>query len=216
MSLKLSVCVAADTCGHTSVSSLVFTHDYLDAERFPRGPDGKEPACQSWRPGFDPLVGKIPWRRVWKPTPVFLPGESHGQRILEGHSPQDPKESDTTDQLTDILMLRDKPFISPGYPGNTDRRTHSLSTVVSLSQDRSGFAAVTATSRCISGLGTKGLLLDIVRTGQVFSWVVVVQEITAAPILLSVSSQHTAPRVPVEGKREWTVPQGALARPGSG
>ena len=36
------------------------------------------------RPGFDPWVGKIPWRRKWKPTPVFLPGESLGQRSLEG------------------------------------------------------------------------------------------------------------------------------------
>ena len=31
---------------------------------------------QCWRPGFDPWVGKIPWRRAWQPTPVFLPGES--------------------------------------------------------------------------------------------------------------------------------------------
>ena len=36
---------------------------------------------QYGRPGFDPWVGKIPWRRAWQPTPVFLPGESHGQRI---------------------------------------------------------------------------------------------------------------------------------------
>ena len=37
--------------------------------------------------GFDPWVGKIPWRRKWQPTPVFLPGESHGQRSLAGCSP---------------------------------------------------------------------------------------------------------------------------------
>ena len=42
---------------------------------FPGGSDSKESAhCK--RPGFDPWVGKIPWRRVWQPTPVFLPGES--------------------------------------------------------------------------------------------------------------------------------------------
>ena len=34
------------------------------------------------RRGFRPWVGKIPWRRAWQPTPVFLPGESHGQRSL--------------------------------------------------------------------------------------------------------------------------------------
>ena len=42
---------------------------------------------QCRRPGFDPWVGKTPWRRKWQPTPGFLPGESHGQRSLEGYSP---------------------------------------------------------------------------------------------------------------------------------
>ena len=47
---------------------------------FPGGANGKEPACQCKRPkrcGFDPWVGKIPWRKAWQPTPVFLPGEFH-------------------------------------------------------------------------------------------------------------------------------------------
>ena len=39
----------------------------------------------SLRPGFDPWVGKILWRRDWLPTPVFLPGEFHGQRSLVGY-----------------------------------------------------------------------------------------------------------------------------------
>ena len=46
---------------------------------------------------FDPWVGKIPWRRAWLPTPVFLPGESHRQRGLADYSPQDHKESDMTE-----------------------------------------------------------------------------------------------------------------------
>ena len=37
--------------------------------------------------GFDPWIGKVPWRRKWQPTPVFLPGKSHGQRSLAGYSP---------------------------------------------------------------------------------------------------------------------------------
>ena len=41
-----------------------------------------------WAPGFDPQVGKIPWRRARQAAPVFLPGESHGQRSLEGCSPR--------------------------------------------------------------------------------------------------------------------------------
>ena len=49
---------------------------------------GKEPACQCRKFGFDPWVRKIPWRRKWQPTPVFLLGEFHGQRNLVGYSPQ--------------------------------------------------------------------------------------------------------------------------------
>ena len=45
-------------------------------------------------------VGKIPWRRAWQATPIFLPGESHGQRSLVGYSPWGLKESDTTEQLS--------------------------------------------------------------------------------------------------------------------
>ena len=54
---------------------------------FPGGASGKEPICQCRRCGFDPCIGKIPWRRAWQATPVFLPGESHGQRSLAGYSP---------------------------------------------------------------------------------------------------------------------------------
>ena len=46
---------------------------------------------------FDPWVGKIPWKRTWQPTPVFLPGLSLGQRSLAGYSPWGCKELDMTD-----------------------------------------------------------------------------------------------------------------------
>ena len=53
---------------------------------------GKESACNAGdhsRRGLEPWVGKIPSRRrAWQPTPGFLPGESHGQRSLVGHSPK--------------------------------------------------------------------------------------------------------------------------------
>ena len=55
---------------------------------------------QCRRPRFGPWVGKIPCRREWQPTPVFLPGESHGQRSLVGYSPLGCKESDTTEPLS--------------------------------------------------------------------------------------------------------------------
>ena len=54
---------------------------------------------QCGRPGFDPWVGKIPWRRQWLPTPVFLPGEFQGLRSLVGYSPWGHKELDMTEQL---------------------------------------------------------------------------------------------------------------------
>ena len=46
--------------------------------------------------GFDPWVRKIPWRRKWQSTLVFLPEKSHAQRGLAGYSPWDLKESDMT------------------------------------------------------------------------------------------------------------------------
>ena len=49
------------------------------------GSDGRV-CLQCRRPGCDPWVGKIPWRRTWQPTPVFLPGESHPQRSLAAYS----------------------------------------------------------------------------------------------------------------------------------
>ena len=61
--------------------------DWLIPPGFPGGASGKEPTCQGRRSGFDPWVKKITCRKVWQPTPVFLPGESHGQRSLAGYSP---------------------------------------------------------------------------------------------------------------------------------
>ena len=68
----------------------------------------KEPACQcrkQKRQGFNPWVRKIPWRRKWQPSPVFLPGESHGPRSLAcrwGH-----KESDTIEWLNSNTTFLD-------------------------------------------------------------------------------------------------------------
>ena len=67
---------------------------------FPGGSDSKESACQGRKPAFDPWIRKIPWRREWLPTPVFLPGECYGQRSLVGYIPRGCKESDTTEWIT--------------------------------------------------------------------------------------------------------------------
>ena len=72
------------------------THTHHSKWDFPAGTSGKEPACQGRRckrPGFDPWVRKIPWKRAWQLTPVFLLGESHGHGGLVGYSPWGCKES---------------------------------------------------------------------------------------------------------------------------
>ena len=69
---------------------------------FPGGATGKEPTCQCKRHKrcrFYPWVRKIPWRRAWQPTLVFLPGESHRQRRLASYNPWGCKESNTTERL---------------------------------------------------------------------------------------------------------------------
>ena len=54
------------------------------------------PTTQETCLGFSSWIVKIPWRRAWQPTPVFLPGKFHGQRILVGYSPWGHKELDTS------------------------------------------------------------------------------------------------------------------------
>ena len=78
-----------------------FEHVYVITLGFP----GKElrpvnAGDRHKRPGLNPWVGKIPWRRVWQPTPVFLPGNSHRQWSLVGYSLWGHKESDMTDLLS--------------------------------------------------------------------------------------------------------------------
>ena len=74
---------------------------------FPGGTSGKEPACQcrrhqSW---VWSLSQEDPWRRAWQPTPVFLPGESHGQRSLMGYNVgHGVTELDTTEWLSLSLV----------------------------------------------------------------------------------------------------------------
>ena len=76
-----------------------------------------------------PWVEKIPWRRKWQPTPVFLPGESHGQRSLVGYSPQCHKESDTTEltqytrrSLLDFVLIAVKGRKIKPVGGSQDMR----------------------------------------------------------------------------------------------
>ena len=67
------------------------THTYLSTSGFP-STSGVKICLPSRRHGFDPWVRKIPWRRKWQPTPVFLPRQFRGQRSLAGYSPWGCKE----------------------------------------------------------------------------------------------------------------------------
>ena len=74
---------------------------------FPGGSDGKESTCNVGDLGSIPGFGKVSWRRAWQPTPEFLTGKSHGQRILAGCRPWDLEESDTTERqaCTHIIYM---------------------------------------------------------------------------------------------------------------
>ena len=91
----------------------IYTQKYWKLGRFyvfPDGSEGKEPtwnAGDKGDAGLIPGFGNVPWRRKWQPTPVFLPGETHGPRNLAGYSPCSCKESYTTEH-TRIKVLFSK------------------------------------------------------------------------------------------------------------
>ena len=75
---------------------------------FPCSTSGKEPACQCRRCKrlrFEPWVGKIPWRREWQPTPVFLPEESHGQSMGSQRDMTKATEQAHTDKETEAGII---------------------------------------------------------------------------------------------------------------
>ena len=73
------------------------------------GTSGKESACQCRRHKshkFNPCIGKIPRRRKWQPTPIFLPGKFLGQRSLAGCSPWGHKDLDMTEHAHTLTLFR--------------------------------------------------------------------------------------------------------------
>ena len=85
----------------------------------------QERVCLQWRRlRFNTWVRKIPWRRQWQPTPVFLSRESHWQRNLAGYSPWGHKESDTTERLMLLLLSGWQPWSrAEGQSVQTEART---------------------------------------------------------------------------------------------
>ena len=103
----------------------------------PRWHSGKESTYQCRRRGFEPWVRKIPWRRKWQPTPVFLSGKFHGQKSLAGYSQWSRKELDTTEhafkpsqqKAKGIIIFRTKEdiFVSFAVSSRTWGRREYLS-----------------------------------------------------------------------------------------
>ena len=94
----------------------------LVVKGLPRWLSGKESACQCRRCEFDPWVRKIPWRTKWQPTPVFLPGESQGQRSLVGYSQQGLKNNNNNKKnqgLKERLSSNSQWFVQGLCPFNT-------------------------------------------------------------------------------------------------
>ena len=87
----------------TSTLMLVIAMSFLNVfffyyEGLSQQPSGKESACQCSRHGFDPWEGKIPCRRKWQSTPVFLPGKSHRQKSWQATVHGVANESDTPER----------------------------------------------------------------------------------------------------------------------
>ena len=81
---------------------------------FPGGASGEEPACQCRRRRtreFDSWVGKIPWRRAWQPTSVFLPRECHGRR--EPGGPQSIRSHRVRHDLSDLALIHTHIYKQP-------------------------------------------------------------------------------------------------------
>ena len=93
-------------CLSHPICHILFWQDW-DTDGLPWGLHGKGSTCQCRRLKFNPRSGKIPWRKKWQPTPVFLLENSHGQRSLAGSSPWGCKDSATTTTSTLSLIFHD-------------------------------------------------------------------------------------------------------------
>ena len=111
--------------------------------------DGKESPCNAGDQGFDPWIRKIPWRRKWQSTPVFLPGEFHGQRSLVVYSPWGHKELDMTERLT--LMLCTHRAASLCCTADTNRTlesNHQWNKVVSTEKNNNNNSSLLGFLQC--------------------------------------------------------------------
>ena len=97
MAFSTMVVLAFQKDGAEMSSARLFLTEW--ASQLGRSSGSKESACNAGDLGSIPGLGRFPWRRKWQPTPVFLPGKSHGWRSPAGYSPLGHKESDMTEWL---------------------------------------------------------------------------------------------------------------------
>ena len=114
----LTTCMSLQDWGHPGGGGSPANRDPQELPGEPRNPSaaapwhpGWSPVQNSWafscgRPGFDPWVGKMPWRRTCQPTPVLLPGESHALRSLVGYNPQSQPQLKQLSMQAGIQILR--------------------------------------------------------------------------------------------------------------
>ena len=79
------------------------------------------------RPGFNPWVRKVSWRRKWQPTSVFLHGKCHGQRILAGYSPGDAKNWTWLSDSTFTVIILQFSSVAQSWPTLCDPMNYSTS-----------------------------------------------------------------------------------------
>ena len=125
---------------------------------------------------MNPWVGKIPWRRKWQPTPVFLPGKSHGPRSLVGYCPWGHKESDTTERLHFLLYLSNfhEALVGPHInscevklPRRKQRKNFGIHSVISpLKSERLKIKLETNSFRTV-GLGLQPRFLGFFPGGTI-------------------------------------------------
>ena len=92
----------------TELKLHIYLHIYIiytQTSWLPAWLSGKEFACQCRRYGFNPRLGKIPWRRKWQPTPVFFPGKSHRRRSVTDYNHGVTKELDSTKWLNHTTYI---------------------------------------------------------------------------------------------------------------
>ena len=162
-------------------------------------------------------VRKIPWRRKWQLTPVFLLGKSYGQRSLAGHSPQGHKESDTTKVLSARACARASASARARVHTHTHTHTHTL-----YSGKRTTWYPYSVVETCGLGWGqvwgwrwegdqkpklaTLGFRRSRKHSGKSFPFLLLVQRLSTFPSSLSLIFSCKISRICLSFSPHFSLP----------